>query len=236
MMGLNKTTVRLRYLINWLVTSLLQLRLVDPAGGNDLPLVRIYGPKIKYQRGAAVAFNVKDGSGAIIKAATVQKLAEKNGICLGIGVLTNSRRRDSKNAVIRVEVVTASLGFLTNFEDVYRIATEGTLRELTARSRADRQVRGPKERRCRRRRGPETDAGRRRGTGGGDRGDEDLEAASIDLEIDPRHAIRSNRREIVCEHCGTMRRAFRVLEGAERTKAERGQWRRKPGCFKDLRL
>ncbi|RZR83405.1 hypothetical protein BHM03_00010005 [Ensete ventricosum] len=119
--------------------------------------------------------------------------------------------------------------------DASVVATEGTLRELTARSRADRQVRGPKERRCRRRRGPETDAGRRRGTGGGDRGDEDLEAASIDLEIDPRHAIRSNRREIVCEHCGTMRRAFRVLEGAERTKAERGQWRRKPGCFKDLR-
>ncbi|RWV97256.1 hypothetical protein GW17_00039970 [Ensete ventricosum] len=146
MMGLNKTTVRLRYLINWLVTSLLQLRLVDPAGGNDLPLVRIYGPKIKYERGAAVAFNVKDGSGAIIKAATVQKLAEKNGICLGIGFLShirvmdnqqhlhgelltdtssnhsaNSRRLDSKNAVIRVEVVTASLGFLTNFEDVYRM-------------------------------------------------------------------------------------------------------------------
>ncbi|URE01575.1 hypothetical protein MUK42_22820 [Musa troglodytarum] len=149
MMGLNKTTLRLRYLINWLVTSLLQLRLRDSAGDDGLLLVQIYGPKIKYERGAAVAFNVKDDSGAVIKPEIVQKLAEKNGISLGIGYLShirvmdnqkhlhgeastdassyrpaNSRhdnKNNSKNAVIRVEVVTASLGFLTNFEDVYRM-------------------------------------------------------------------------------------------------------------------
>ncbi|WOK99618.1 hypothetical protein Cni_G08330 [Canna indica] len=149
MMGLNKTTLRQRYLINWLVTSLLQLRLPDSAGDNSLPLVQIYGPKIKYERGAAVAFNVKDGSGAVIKPEIVQKLAEKNGISLGIGFLSHIRLMDnqkhlhgevltgtplnrpansrhdskisSKNVVIRVEVVTASLGFLTNFEDVYRM-------------------------------------------------------------------------------------------------------------------
>ncbi|RWW06659.1 hypothetical protein GW17_00029993 [Ensete ventricosum] len=149
MMGLNTTTLRLRYLVNWLVTSLLQLRLRDSAGGNGLPLVQIYGPKIKYERGAAVAFNVKDDSGAVIKPEIVQKLAEKNGISLGIGYLSHIRVTDnqkhlhgeastdaslyrpangrhdskssSKNAVIRVEVVTASLGFLTNFEDVYRM-------------------------------------------------------------------------------------------------------------------
>ncbi|KAG6532005.1 uncharacterized protein LOC122055802 [Zingiber officinale] len=144
MMGLNKTTLRLRYLINWLVTSLLQLRLPDPAGGNGSSLVQIYGPKIKYERGAAVAFNVKDQSGTVIKPEIVQKLAEENGISLGIGFLSHIRLLDNqkplpgelladpantghesksktKNAVVRVEVVTASLGFLTNFEDVYKL-------------------------------------------------------------------------------------------------------------------
>ncbi|KAF6143396.1 hypothetical protein GIB67_029565 [Kingdonia uniflora] len=141
MLGLNKTTLRLRYLINWLVTSLLQLRLPDSGGA----LIQIYGPKIKYERGAAVAFNVRDSSGKIINPEIVQKLAERNGIYLGIGFLSQIRvaenhkhnrgaldlndngfckpitngRHDSKNAFIRVEVVTASLGFLTNFEDVY---------------------------------------------------------------------------------------------------------------------
>ncbi|CAL9090251.1 unnamed protein product [Musa textilis] len=147
MMGLNKTTLRLRYLINWLVTSLLQLQLRDSAGDNGLPLVQIYGPKIKYERGAAVAFNVKDASGAVIKPEIVQKLAEKHGISLGIGFLSHIRvmdnqkhlhgevltdthhpanghhdsKKNSKNSVARVEVVTASLGFLTNFDDVYRM-------------------------------------------------------------------------------------------------------------------
>ncbi|URD87999.1 hypothetical protein MUK42_27969 [Musa troglodytarum] len=126
-----------------------KLQLPDPAGGSGVPIVQIYGPKIKYERGAAVAFNVKDRSGAVIKPEIVQKLAEKNGISLGIGFLShisvmnnqkslhgegltetsfhhpaNNRQEtksNSKHTVMRVEVVTASLGFLTNFEDVYRL-------------------------------------------------------------------------------------------------------------------
>ncbi|XP_020258772.1 uncharacterized protein LOC109835198 [Asparagus officinalis] len=129
MLGLNKTTFRLRYLINWLVTSLLQLRLPDLNGENGDPLVCIYGPKIKYERGASVAFNVKDSSGSLINPEVVQRLAEKHGISLGIGFLSHIRvlenqkhaAVDSKNTIIRVEVVTASLGFLSNFEDVYRV-------------------------------------------------------------------------------------------------------------------
>ncbi|KAL5984841.1 hypothetical protein ACLOJK_038677 [Asimina triloba] len=147
MMGLNKTTLRLRYLINWLVTSLLQLRLPGSDGSTRTPLVHIYGPKIKYERGAAVAFNVKSSSGSVINPEIVQKLAEKNSISLGIGFLSHIRIMDdqkqlhgaldgddmllfrpmangqhgTKNTLVRVEVVTASLGFLTNFEDVYRM-------------------------------------------------------------------------------------------------------------------
>jgi selenocysteine lyase/cysteine desulfurase len=124
LMGLNRTTLRLRYLINWLVTSLLQLRI----DGDD-PLVCIYGPKIKYERGAAVAFNVKNYSNgsnrSFVKPETVLRLAEKSGISLGIGILnhikTVEHTSNSKTVTMRIEVVTASLGFLTNFEDVYRM-------------------------------------------------------------------------------------------------------------------
>ncbi|KAJ4804421.1 Molybdenum cofactor sulfurase [Rhynchospora pubera] len=124
LMGLNRTTLRLRYLINWLVTSLLQLRI-----DGDVPVVCIYGPKIKYERGAALAFNVKDCSsgsnGSFVKPETVLRLAEKCGIFLGIGFLNHMKVGDntsnSKIQTMRIEVVTASLGFLTNFEDVYRM-------------------------------------------------------------------------------------------------------------------
>ncbi|XP_051119255.1 uncharacterized protein LOC127243328 [Andrographis paniculata] len=148
MLGLNKTTSRLRFLINWLVTSLLQLRLPGFGEKDGAPLVQIYGPKIKYERGAAVAFNVRGTDKGMISPEVVQKLAESHGISLGVGILSHIRilnnpkqqrggssnlndtslckpmeggRHDGKNGFIRVEVVTASLGFLTNFEDVYKL-------------------------------------------------------------------------------------------------------------------
>lgn len=142
MLGLNKTTSRLRFLINWLVTSLLQLRI---NGKENTPLVHIYGPKIKYERGAAVAFNVRDRNRGLISPEVVQKLAESSGISLGVGILSHIRivetskrgslclddttlcrpmengGQDSKSGFIRVEVVTASLSFLSNFDDVYKL-------------------------------------------------------------------------------------------------------------------
>lgn len=147
MLGLNKTTLRLRFLINWLVTSLLQLRIPGSNGEASIPLVHIYGPKIKYERGAAVAFNLRDRSRGLINPEVVQKLAEREAISLGIGFLSHIRildtlrqqrgapnlddttlcrpmengRRDGKSGFIRVEVVTASLGFLTDFADVYKL-------------------------------------------------------------------------------------------------------------------
>lgn len=145
MMGLNKTTSRLRFLVNWLVTSLLQLRL--PASDEEVavPLVNIYGPKIKYERGASVAFNVRDKNRGLVSPEVVLKLAEGEGVNLGIGFLSHIRVVDSqpcgslsldqttlcrpmevghhsgKSGFIRVEVVTASLGFLTNFDDVFKL-------------------------------------------------------------------------------------------------------------------
>ncbi|XP_023532130.1 uncharacterized protein LOC111794390 isoform X2 [Cucurbita pepo subsp. pepo] len=146
MLGLNKTTLRLRFLINWLVTSLLQLKFPGLEGSNKVNLVQIYGPKIKYERGAAVAFNVRDRNKGLVNPEFVQKLAERDGISLGLGFLSHIRvldnprrqrgvlnledsslcrqarnRRHGKHGFARLEVVTASLGFLTNFEDVYKL-------------------------------------------------------------------------------------------------------------------
>ncbi|GMH24095.1 hypothetical protein Nepgr_025938 [Nepenthes gracilis] len=147
MLGLNKTTSRLRFLINWLVTSLLQLRFSGPDGDSTVSLVQIYGPKIKYERGASVAFNVRDRNSGLIDPEIVQKLAESHGISLGVGILSHMRitddwrhqhgalyvedtalcrpnrngYHDGKTGFFRVEVVTAALGFLTNFEDVYKL-------------------------------------------------------------------------------------------------------------------
>ncbi|CAI9116622.1 OLC1v1017817C1 [Oldenlandia corymbosa var. corymbosa] len=148
MLGLNRTTLRLRYLVNWLVTSLLQFRFPSPGKDVGTPLVQIYGPKIKYERGASVAFNVRANTkGGMVHPEVVQRLADRCGISLGIGILSHiqvvdsekqghgsleigetafckpmiSRRQHSKSDLFRIEVVTASLGFLTNFEDVYRI-------------------------------------------------------------------------------------------------------------------
>ncbi|CAH8349238.1 unnamed protein product [Eruca vesicaria subsp. sativa] len=149
MLGLSKTTTRLRFLINWLVISLLQLK-VPESGDRAMNLVQIYGPKIKYERGAAVAFNVKDKSKGFVSPEVVLKLAEREGVCLGIGILSHIRMMDIPRShhhrgggarikeesslhmqreaggkrgggYVRFEVVTASLSFLTNFEDVYKL-------------------------------------------------------------------------------------------------------------------
>ncbi|KAJ9564245.1 hypothetical protein OSB04_000211 [Centaurea solstitialis] len=143
LLGLNKTTLRLRFLVNWLVTSLLQLRIPGPNGEESTPLVHIYGPKIKFERGASVAFNLRNKNKGLIDPETVQNLADANGISLGIGILshirvldgqrpnledsstvykrTESGGKNGKDGFIRVEVVTASLGFLTDFSDVYKL-------------------------------------------------------------------------------------------------------------------
>nr|GEW01990.1 B3 domain-containing protein At1g49475-like [Tanacetum cinerariifolium] len=91
MLGLSKTTFRLRFLINWLVTSLLQLRLPSSNTEDVVPLVHIYGPKIKYERGAAVAFNVRDRITGLISPDIIQRMAEANGLSLGVAILSHSK-------------------------------------------------------------------------------------------------------------------------------------------------
>uniref|UniRef100_A0A7N0V3V7 Molybdenum cofactor sulfurase n=1 Tax=Kalanchoe fedtschenkoi TaxID=63787 RepID=A0A7N0V3V7_KALFE len=130
-LGLIRISSRTRYLANWLVNALLSL--VHPSTEARLPLVRIYGPGILFDRGSSVAFNVFDWKGEKISPALVQKLADRNNISLSCGVLKQISFADkSEEARVRraekmpegqprVSVVSAVVGFLTDFADVYAL-------------------------------------------------------------------------------------------------------------------
>ncbi|KAL1342557.1 hypothetical protein HN51_029098 [Arachis hypogaea] len=144
-LGLVLITNRTRYLINWLVNSMLKLKHPNTQGG--VPLVKIYGPKIKFDRGPALAFNVFDWKGEKIEPVLVQKLADRSNISLSYGFLhhiwfadkyaeekgrvlqtkegrsqgvnASNKKKDRDN--LGVTVVTAALSFLANFEDMYKL-------------------------------------------------------------------------------------------------------------------
>ncbi|PQQ14269.1 molybdenum cofactor sulfurase 3 [Prunus yedoensis var. nudiflora] len=145
-LGLVLISSRARYLINWLVNALMSLQHPHSQYGHQL--VRIYGPKIKFERGPSLAFNVFDWKGEKIDPLIVQKLADRNNISLSNGILNHigfsdkheeeretklekcasdqvegsnvvNKRKDERHSGI--SVVTAALGFLTNFEDIYRL-------------------------------------------------------------------------------------------------------------------
>ncbi|KAL3834518.1 hypothetical protein ACJIZ3_009254 [Penstemon smallii] len=132
-LGLMLISSRGRYLINWLVSAL--TKLLHPNRLDNFPLVKIYGPKVKFDRGPALAFNVYDWKGEKVEPVLVQKLADRNNISLGHGFLNhiwfsekyeeekmkilvrNSKEKETKG----ITVVTVALTFLANFEDVYRL-------------------------------------------------------------------------------------------------------------------
>jgi len=144
-LGLTLITMRGRYLTNWLVNSLLKLKHPNDEG---VPLVKIYGPKIRFDRGPALAFNVYDWKGEKVEPVLVQKLADRNNISLSYGFLHHiwfaDKYSEEKGRVLQtkegrgekvmvnkkkdrddlgVTVVTAALSFLANFEDVYKLWT-----------------------------------------------------------------------------------------------------------------
>ncbi|PSS04127.1 Molybdenum cofactor sulfurase [Actinidia chinensis var. chinensis] len=139
-LGLILISSRVRYLVNWLVNALMSLH--HPNSENGLSLVRIYGPKVRIDRGPAVAFNLFDWKGEKIDPKIVQKLADRNNISLSCGSLryvwlTDTSRYDEEGSIVEAErsgankrkenshcgfyVLLASPGFLTNFEDMYRL-------------------------------------------------------------------------------------------------------------------
>jgi selenocysteine lyase/cysteine desulfurase len=142
-LGLILITSRARYLINWLVSSLMKL---DHPNTEGIHLVKIYGPKIKFDRGPALAFNIFDWKGEKVEPVLVQKLADRSNISLSYGFLQNiwfsDKYTEEKERIVEIKesasvktvknrkkdkadqgitVVTAALGFLTNFQDTYKL-------------------------------------------------------------------------------------------------------------------
>ncbi|KAG8381403.1 hypothetical protein BUALT_Bualt06G0118500 [Buddleja alternifolia] len=138
-LGLMLVNSRGRYLINWLVTAMMKLH--HPNRLDNCALVTIYGPKVKFDRGSAMAFNIYDWKGEKVEPALVQKLADRNNISLGVGFLHNIWfPEEEKKGILEgnmkckemgrfrnrkgdygITVVTIALTFLADFEDVYRL-------------------------------------------------------------------------------------------------------------------
>ncbi|CAH1430308.1 unnamed protein product [Lactuca virosa] len=131
-LGLMLISTRTRCLINWLTNALTKLQ--HPNTETKTPLVQIYGPRIRFDRGPALAFNVYDWKGEKVEPALVQKLSDRNNISLSQGFLQQiwfaDKYADEKERLIttkktkggqEIAVVTAAINFLADFEDVYRL-------------------------------------------------------------------------------------------------------------------
>ncbi|XP_047339419.1 molybdenum cofactor sulfurase-like [Impatiens glandulifera] len=127
-LGLILISSRVRYLVNWLVNALMSLE--HPHQDDRIPLVRIYGPKIRVARGPAVAFNLFDWKGEKVEPLMVQKLADRSNISLSFGFILfedqeeeeeRERERGMEKKKKGFDAVTATLGFLTDFGDTYRV-------------------------------------------------------------------------------------------------------------------
>ncbi|XP_024990520.1 molybdenum cofactor sulfurase, partial [Cynara cardunculus var. scolymus] len=134
-LGLIQISTRTRCLINWLINALMKLE--HPNTETKTPLVQIYGPRIRFDRGPALAFNVYDWKGEKVEPALIQKLSDRNNISLSQGFLQQiwfaDKYNEEKERLIsssggkkskglqHIAVVTAAITFLASFEDVYRL-------------------------------------------------------------------------------------------------------------------
>lgn len=143
-LGLSLVNSRSRYLVNWLINGLTKLQ--HPNANRAVPLVKIYGPKVKFDRGPALAFNVFDWKGEKVEPILIQKLADRKSISLSYGFLhhiwfpekyehtkvkvlekrrceakENSGNKRKEKEHLGIRVVTAAFGFIANFADAYRL-------------------------------------------------------------------------------------------------------------------
>ncbi|KAF8045405.1 hypothetical protein N665_5007s0002 [Sinapis alba] len=129
-LGLILISRRLKCLTLWLVRALTCLNHPN-SHQTETPLVKICGPKTRLNRGSSVSFNVFDWQGEKVDPLMVERLAEREKIGLRcaylqkIGSVGNKKRRDEardgQNMSLRVSVVSVRLGFMTNFDDVFRV-------------------------------------------------------------------------------------------------------------------
>lgn len=144
--GCKRIAIRVRSLTNWLISSLLRLRHPQPGKAQ---LVKIYSQMSPADCGSTVTFNLVDSVGNLFDPGKVQKLADRSNISLRTGCIEGLQLVDqteryegfrdefmtgcvelagskwcSKGEMlqtIQLPVVYATLGFLNNFSDVYRL-------------------------------------------------------------------------------------------------------------------
>lgn len=104
-LGLVLIGTRTRCLINWLVNAMGTLS--HPNSEKGVQLVTIYGPRVGFERGPALAFSVFDWKGEKIDPWLVQKLADRNNISLGCGFIKHvwfsERYREEERRVLALE-------------------------------------------------------------------------------------------------------------------------------------
>ncbi|KAG6541478.1 hypothetical protein Mapa_017152 [Marchantia paleacea] len=127
---------RVRSLAAWLLQTLLSLKHQGEPGP---PLTHVYGPLSTRNRGNIIAFNVLDSTESPIPPHLVQRLALKNNIILGAGkqsspgvmnllLKASERVKDisvfdpHKSSSMEPGLVCVSLGPMSTFRDVYRLA------------------------------------------------------------------------------------------------------------------
>ncbi|XP_010433960.1 PREDICTED: uncharacterized protein LOC104718006 [Camelina sativa] len=123
-LGLILISRRSKSLTLWLIRALMTLQ--HPGSHqNEMPLVKIYGPKTKLSRGSSISFNVFDWQGEKVDPLVVERLAEREKVGLRCAYLhkirIGNKRRSDEAMSLRLSVVSVRLGFMTNFEDVFKV-------------------------------------------------------------------------------------------------------------------
>ncbi|XP_010448794.1 PREDICTED: molybdenum cofactor sulfurase-like [Camelina sativa] len=123
-LGLILISRRSKSLTLWLIRALMTLQ--HPGSHEkELPLVKIYGPKTELSRGSSISFNVFDWQGEKVDPLVVERLAERDKIGLRCAYLhkirIGNKRRSDEAMSLRLSVVSVRLGFMMNFEDVFKV-------------------------------------------------------------------------------------------------------------------
>jgi len=108
---------RLRSLTGWLIGELLELR-----HGNGRPLVRLYGPKQTDRRGATLALNLVDASGAAVDHREVERRAAERRISVRTGCFCNPGAGELALGLSRPEIegCLAEAGTSMTYDDFRR--------------------------------------------------------------------------------------------------------------------
>ncbi len=142
--GIEKIGLRVRCLTGWVLDELLALR-----HANGSPMVRIYGPSDTQARGGTITLNLYDPDGHLVDYRRVEELAGQEGISLRTGCFCNPGAGEAAEELTEedmqaalamgseinlfgflrlmrsrghksVGAIRASLGLVSNFNDVWR--------------------------------------------------------------------------------------------------------------------